>query len=160
MHFRSITTLPELRGIVVTHCGGQKASEWRSLLRLKPLRLLLLDDLGGMDPGPRGLDMRRWLRGLDDLCRTKLLMVSNERLDVLFRKDDPTRDSPLAGLDPLPVQLDPLPSDICAQIVQQRLASTSLSVAQFADLFVAPCQPKALLDWCAVRYDDLHRGNR
>ena len=104
--------------------------------------------------------MRRWLRGLDDRCRTKLLMVSNERLDVLFRKDDPTRDSPLAGLDPFPVQLDPLPSEICAQIVQQRLASTSLGIAQFADLFVVPCQPKALLDRCAARYDVLHRGNR
>jgi hypothetical protein len=160
MHFRGITALRELQESVVTHCGGQKANEWRSLLRLKPLRLLLLDDLGGMDSGQRGLAMRRWLRGLDDLCRTKLLMVSNERLDVLFRKDDPTRDSPLAGLDPSPVQLDPLSSESCAQIVQQRLASTFLSIEQFADLLVAPCQPKALLDRCAARYDALRRGNR
>ena len=84
-------------------------------------------------------------------------MVSNERLDVLFRKDDPTRDSPLAGLDPLPVQLDLSPVKSCAQIVQQRLASTSLDITQFADLFVVPCQPKALLDRCAARYDVLYQ---
>ena len=105
MPFRGITTLRELQETIVAHYGGQKVSELRSLLRVKSLRLLLLDDLGGMDSGQRGLAMRRWLRGLDDLCRTKLLMVSNEWLDVLFRKDDPTRDSPLAGLDPLPVSL-------------------------------------------------------
>jgi hypothetical protein len=58
----------------VVYLGGQKASEWRNLLHYRPLRLLVLDDLGGMDPGRKGWDMRRWLRGLDDHYRTKLLM--------------------------------------------------------------------------------------
>jgi hypothetical protein len=156
---RGIIGLRELQEAVVVYLGGQKANELRSLLRYKPLRLLMLDDLGGMDPGKRGLDMRRWLRGLDDLCGTKLLMVSNERLDILFRKDDPTRDSPLAGLDPLPVQLAPLPSDVCRQIVQQRLAGTSFDVTQFADLLREPRQPKELLDMCVARYETLRQGN-
>jgi Trypsin-like peptidase domain len=92
---RGIGSLRELQELIVAHLGGEKANEWRSLLRLKPLRILLLDDLGGMDAGRRGLEIRRWLRGLDDSFGVKLLMVSNERLDILFRKDDPSRDSPL-----------------------------------------------------------------
>ena len=49
MHFRGITTLRELQESVVTHCGGQKANEWRNL-RLKPLRLLLLTTFGSATP--------------------------------------------------------------------------------------------------------------
>ena len=59
--------------------------------------------------------------------------------------------------DPLPHSLTLSPVS-CAQIVQQRLASTSLDITQFADLFVVPCQPKALLDRCAARYDVLYRA--
>jgi hypothetical protein len=104
--------------------------------------------------------MRRWLRGLDDSFGVKLFMVSNERLDVLFRKDDPSRDSPLAGLDPLPAELRPLPVDVCAHIVQQRLNGTSLAMSQFADLWATPRQPKELLDLCAARYEEWRRGQR
>ena len=136
----------------------------RSLLHHKPLRLLALDDLGSMDPGPRGLEMRSWLRslddGLDNEYRTKLLMVSNECLDVLFRRDDPNRDSPLAGLDPLPVELAPLSPEVCYQIVQQRLASTSLRMGQFTDLFDTTSHyPKQLLALCAAHYEALRRDN-
>ena len=158
LHCRGVTSRNELQAMIVQHLGGQRANEWRSLLHHKPLRLLILDDLGSIDPGARGLGMRSWLRSLDDLYGTKLLMVSNERLDILFRRDDPTRDSPLAGLDPLPVELAPLSSEICARIVQQRLAETSLCVTQFTDLFdTTPRQPKQLLTLCAVRYEDVRR---
>jgi hypothetical protein len=156
---RSVANVRELQDLIVHHLGGQKVSEWRSLFRFKPLRLLILDDRGGMDPGARGLEMRRWLRGLDDAYRTKLLMVSNERLDVLFRKDDSTRDSPLAGLDPVPVVLAPLPSAVCRLLVQQRLDSTTLDIAQFTDLLAEPRQPRQLLELCAARYEALHRGH-
>jgi hypothetical protein len=122
--FRSISNLRELQEAIVVYLGGQRANEWRNLLRHKPLCLLVLDDLGGMDPGQDGLKMRRWLRGLDDHSRTKLLMVSNERLEVLFRKDDPNRDSPLAGLDPIPVMFAPLSIEVCRQIIEQRLRRT------------------------------------
>lgn len=153
--FRGINSLRELQEVVVQTLGGQKAGEWRSLLRTKPLRLLMLDDLGVMDPGERGLAMRSWLRGLDDNYGTKLLMVSNERLEVLFRKDDPTRDSPLAGLDPLPIQLPPLSAAVCRQLVQQRLRDTSVEVDLFADIFQVPHQPKELFNLCAQQYETL-----
>jgi hypothetical protein len=64
--FRTISSLKELQEEFVVQLGGRGANEWRSLLRSKPPRLLVLDDLGGMDRGGRGLNMRRWLRGLDD----------------------------------------------------------------------------------------------
>jgi len=113
-----------------------------------------------MDPGSRGLQMRTWLwsldDGLDNKYRTKLLMVSNERLSVLFRRDDPNRDSPLDGLDPLPVELAPLSPEVCYQIVQQRLAVPSLRVEQFTDLFDTTSHyPKELLALCAARSETL-----
>jgi len=97
--------------------------------------------------------MRRWLRGLDDLYRTKLLMVSNERLEVLFRKDDPNRDSLLAVLDPLPVKIATLPTDVCRQIIEPRLSRTNLNIHAFADLLNMTREPKDLLDSGAARYE-------
>lgn len=87
-------------------------------------------------------------------------MVSNERLEILFRQDDPNRDSPLDGLDPIPVELPPLSADICRQIVRERLTGTEFQVSQFEPLFTEPRQPKELLGLCAVNYEKLHRGVR
>jgi hypothetical protein len=155
-----VTSLRDLQDTLVKLLGGQRANEWRSLLYHKPLRLLALDDLGSMDPGLLGLQMRSWLRSLDDNFRTKLLMVSNEHLNVLFRGDDPSRDSPLDGLDPLPVVLAPLSPEVCYQIVQQRLGRTSLRVEQFTDLFDTTSHyPKELLARCAGRYETLRRDH-
>ncbi len=160
IHCRGFTTLHELQSMIVHHSGGRDTSELRRLFQLKPLCLLILDDLGGMDAGEQGWNIRRWLRSLDDQYRTKLLMVSNERLEILFRQDDPTRDSPLDGLDPIPVELPPLPTDICRQIVRERLTGTAFQVSQFEPLFTEPRQPKELLGLCAVYYEKLQRGVR
>ncbi len=159
LQFRGIYNLRELQETIVQALGGQKAGEWRSLFRSKSPRLIVLDDVGVMDSGERGLAMRSWLRGLDDGFRTKLLLVSNERLEVLFRKDDPTRDSPLAGLDPTPVQCRPLPITICRQLVAQRLERLPLDVEQFADLFSQSRQPRDLLNLCAQRFEDLRKSD-
>jgi hypothetical protein len=157
--FRTISSLKDLQGEFTAQLGGRGANEWRSPLRSKPPRLLVLDDLGGMDRGERGLSMRRWLRGLDDYG-VKLLIVSNELLDVLFRKDDPNQDSPLAGLDPLPVQLVPLPIEACHSIVRQRLTGISLDTDQFAEVLQGPRQPRELLNLCAAHYEELRKGKK
>ena len=159
VHFRGITRLPELQEIIVHHLGGRKANEWRRLLTHKPLRLLVLDDLGGMDPGARGRDMRRWLRSLYDSAGTKLLMVSNERLEVLFPDDDPNKDSTLIGLAGT-VELGPLPAELCGKIVTQRLEGTGLDPASFPDLFRTPRQPRDLLNAAATRYEALVNARR
>jgi hypothetical protein len=86
--------------------------------------------------------------------------VSNELLDVLFRKDDPNQDSPLAGLDPLPVQLAPLPIEACQSIVRQRLTGISLKTDQFAEVLQGPRQPRELLNLCAARYEELRKGTK
>ena len=153
LNFRQITRLSELKQGVVQHLGGEKPNEIRSLLlQHKPLQLLLLDDVGGMEIGQRGYDMRRWLRGLEQY-HIRLVAVSNERLEILFRKDDPTRDSPFAGLDSSPIELPPLAPAICRQIVQQRLAGTAFHITQFEDLYSAPRQPRDLLHQCAARHE-------
>jgi hypothetical protein len=156
--FRSINALRDLQEAIVIELGGQRANGWRGLLQAKGLRLLVLDDLGGMDPGARGLTMRRWLRGLDDNFGIKLLMASNERLDVLFRKDDPTRDSPLDGLDPLPVELAPLSKRDRERLVALRLAGSPFRVEDFRDFCAEPVQPGPLLHHCCVaRFEALLR---
>lgn len=154
LDFRQINSLNELKQGVLEHLGGEKSSEIRSLLRHKPLQLLLLDNLGGMETGSQGLKMRRWLRGLEQ-CHIRLVAVSNERLEILFHKDDPTRDSPFAGLDSSPIELPPLTPDFCRQLVQQRLAGTAFGIAQFETLCNGWRQPRALLSECAGRYEEL-----
>lgn len=158
LHFRGVANVRDLQTALVMALGGQRAQEWRALLQTKPVRFLILDDLGGMDAGAGGLAMRQWLRSLDDAFGTKLLMSSNTRLDVLFRRDDPTISSPLAGLDPLPVQLPPLPRDICQQLVEQRLAGTPWRLAHFAEVLLTPLQPQELLQRCAIRYEARRGG--
>ncbi len=64
-----------------------------------------------MDAGKRGYKMRRWLRGFAEQHDTRLLIASNDRLDILFRHDDPTIDSPFETLDRLPVHLEALPPE-------------------------------------------------
>lgn len=45
--------------MIVHHLGGHDTSELRRLFQLKPLCLLILDDLGGMDAGEQGWNIRR-----------------------------------------------------------------------------------------------------
>jgi len=155
---RTVSGLRGLQSAIVCELGGDRPAQWRGLIAARSLRLLLLDDLGGMDPGPEGLKQRRWLRGLDDQFRTKLLMVSNERLDVLFRRDDPLRDSPLMGLDPVPVELGPLGVADCGRLVDLRLAGIGHRVGDYADLYREPRQPRDLLGRCAERFERLRQG--
>lgn len=156
LDFRQINSLNELKQGIVEHLGGEKSSEIRSLLQHKPLQLLLLDNLGGMETGSQGLKMRRWLRGLEQR-HIRLVAVSNERLEILFRKDDPTRDSPFASLDSSPIELSPLAPAFCRQLVQQRLAGTAFHITQFEDLCSAPRQPRDLLHQCAARHEVIRR---
>lgn len=155
LDFRRITSLTDLKREISRHLGGQHPDDWRRLLRQTSLRLLLLDNLGGMEPGQRGYEMRRWLRGLGQ--ESRLVTVSNERLEILFRRDDPLRDSPFADLDPVPVELAPLQPDLCRQLVEQRLAGSARPLAEFADLYRVPRQPRELLHQCAQRYEALRR---
>jgi hypothetical protein len=154
---RTIQNLRDLQEAIALQLGGRDARDWRGLMRTKPLRLLVLDNLGGMDTGAAGLKMRRWLRGLGDDYRTRLLPVSNDRLEMLFRKDDPTRDSPLAGIDAVPVELAPLAPENCLRLIASRLEGTGLCVRDYADLCSEPRQPKALLIGCAERFERLTR---
>lgn len=154
LDFRMIGSLNELKQDIVEHLGGEKPNGIRSLLRHNPLQLLLLDNVGGMETDSQGLKMRRWLRGLEQ-CHIKLVAISNERLEILFRKDDPTRDSPFASLDSSPIELPPLALAFCRQLVQQRLAKTPYHIAEFEDLYGTPQQPRELLHQCARRYEVL-----
>lgn len=153
LDFRQINSLNELKQGIVQHLHGERPNEIRSLLQHKPLQLLLLDNLGGMETGNQGLRMRRWLRGLEQ-CHIRLVAVSNERLEILFRKDDPTRDSPFAGLDSSPIELSPLAPAFCHQLVQQRLMGMAFDIALFEDLYSAPRQPRDLLHQCIARYEE------
>lgn len=154
LNFGTITRRQELERTLLDHLGGQRLNELTRLLRAQRLRCLVLDDLGGMDPGQRGLEMRRWLRGCTENYGIRLLMASNNLLASLF-PDNPERESPLAGLDSSPLVLPPLPPAVCRQLVQQRLRDTSVEVDLFADIFQVPHQPKELFNLCAQQYETL-----
>jgi hypothetical protein len=152
--FRAISRLTELQQALVDAMGGGRPADLRRLLRSQPLRLLALDDLGWMGIGNEGLKMRRWLRGFAEDSNVQLLITSNKPLDILFRADDPTVDSPFENLDKLPVVLAPLSPAACQQLVTQRLAGTSLTADVFSGLLTEPHQPKELLNLCAARYQE------
>lgn len=139
---------------------GVEAKHLSAQLRRQPPRLLLLDDLGGMDRGETGYKMRRWLRGLADDRGTRLLMVSHRRLDLTFAADDPARGSLLAALDTRPLELAPLAPADCLALIESRLAGSGWELAAFADLAAAPLQPRELLHRCAERADELLGAGR
>lgn len=149
---QGITSLRDLKRDVVTALGGLKADEWRTVVR--ELRLLLLDNLGAMDRGAHGLQMRHWLRSLGSDRDTQLLVASNERLKDVFR-DDSKDYSTLDGLAGPPIKLDPLSVETRRQIVALRLKGTGLDPASFFDLFQSLPQPRDLLRAAAARYQQL-----
>ncbi|WP_295437183.1 TIR domain-containing protein [uncultured Thiodictyon sp.] len=156
--FRLIRTLGDLRAEIVKGLGGRTASDWRRLVETRGLRLLVLDDLGGMHEGARGLEMRRWLRGLHEQYAVKLLLVSNERLELVFPKDERAPDSPFWNLDPMPVELPPLAPADCARLVALRLSGSGCPADDYADLCREPRQPRDLLHQCARRFERLRPG--
>ncbi len=155
--FRTIDKLNDLQMVIVSTLGGTRVAELRRLLTPRPLRLLALDDLGSMGTGADGYEMRRLLRGWAEEYAIRLLITSNAKLDVLFQ-DDSTRDSPFANLDPAPLQLPLLSLEDCRALVSQRLAGTRYSLSDFAEVLIAPQQPRDLLRLCAQRYETLRGG--
>ncbi|HEY1012140.1 MAG TPA: AAA family ATPase, partial [Herpetosiphonaceae bacterium] len=156
--------LPQLQQEVAQRLGVE-AKKLSAQLRRQPPRLLLLDDLGGMDRGETGYKMRRWLRGLADDAGTRLLLVSHQRLDLIFAADDPARGSLLAALDTRPVELGPLAPAACLALIEARLAggdprAGGWAIAAFADLAALSLQPRELLHRCAERADALLSASR
>jgi hypothetical protein len=157
INFGTIENRRDLQMALVTALGGKRPTEWRSLLRTKPLRVLALDDLQVMPTNLRGYDMRIWLRGLNQDFGIQLLGTSNVRLDVLFR-NDPAESSPFANIFGPPVELGPLPPSACRQLVADRLKGTPFRVDQFEDIITLPHPPQELLNLCADRYEELRRS--
>lgn len=158
IRFRSIQTWRDVREELVQHLGGQQATQLKSLMRSARLKMLALDDVGGMDPGNRGYQIRRGLRGFAEEYSVRLLLTSNDHLSVLF-PDNPQRDSPFETLDRLPVTLSPFSPHEGRILIASRLSNSNRAVESFAPLWDMPTHPKLLLERCAVRYEELcHDG--
>jgi hypothetical protein len=102
--------------------------------------------------------MRRWLRGLHEQYAVKLLLVSNERLELAFPKDERAADSPFWNLDPMPVEVAHLAPADCARLVALRLVGCGCPADDYADLCREPRQPRDLLHQCARRFERLRPG--
>lgn len=147
--------------------GGQKATDLTKLLTGKHL-ILLLDDLGILDPGERGLDVRLWLRELSQdrpLATIQLVATSLRSLDVTFAGDNNSEDfSPLHNVMTDKIELDPFTLDEGQRFILERLKGTSLNMKHFEDLLnrspVAgqphPMLPRELEKACRDRYDLLN----
>lgn len=155
---RMLRSLPQLQSHIAQQLGTQSNRLTNALSR-KPLRLVWIDDMGAMETGKAGYQIRDWLRGLADHYGTKLLFSSNVRVNLLF-DDDPNRSSPFATLDSRPTELLPLAPSVCHQIVTARLAGTPFAPEQFAAILATPHQPRALLDLCYTRFDELSQGQQ
>ena len=151
----TVTNLTDLQRAIVLELGGKQPNEWRSLWGMRKPRLLIIDDLGGMPRGERGIAIRVWLRGLTDT--THFLVTSTRPLAELFG-NDPDTTSPFANALASFIELLPLPSNVCLHIVESRLAPFVLPSEPYLNLYGTSCQPKTLLRLCAERYEALTEG--
>lgn len=133
---------------------GRASRDLDDCIEAKHLQILALDDFGSTCKLKQGATLRQYIRGLSEEHKFRLLMVSNSRLDELFKDDKENigTNSPLAGLVPYPLVLGPLSIEHCRQLVETRLAGTGIPFREFERLCDTPQQPRDLLNRCAEHY--------
>lgn len=144
--------------------GGPKvkATDLTMLLEEQHL-ILLLDDLGLLDKGERGLEVRLLLRRLSqDRTRSvvQLVATSLRPLHEIFRKDVSDDYSPLHNVMGDIIELREFTSDEGLRFIAKALEGTPLQLEYFKDLVVKPMVPRALREACRIRYDMLCQDKR
>lgn len=142
--------------------GGSKAkaTDLLSLLEDKHL-ILLLDDLGQLEKGERGLDVRLWLRQLSQdrtLATVQLVATSLRSLREIFKEDESPDYSPLHNVMSDIVELGALTDGEARRFITVALQGTPFRLQDFADLLKKPMVPRALREACRLRYDQLRQS--
>ncbi len=139
--------------------GGPKAkaSDLITLLEGKHL-ILLLDELGQLDKGERGLEVRLWLRQLSQdrtLATVQLVSTSLRPLKEVFKKDESDDYSPLHNVMSDIIGLGAFSNEEARHFVIKALEGTPFSLQHFIDLLGKPISPRELQEACFARYDEL-----
>jgi hypothetical protein len=139
--------------------GGSKAKATDLSTLLKDKRLiLLLDDLGQLDKGEGGLEVRLWLRQLsqDRLFATVQLVATSLRpLNDIFKSDESPDYSPLHNVMSDIIKLGPFTLDEARHFITKSLEDTPFSLEDFSDILKKSLIPRNLRNNCRERYDEL-----
>jgi energy-coupling factor transporter ATP-binding protein EcfA2 len=139
--------------------GGPKAKATDLLTLLEDRHLiLLLDDLGQLEKGERGLEVRLWLRQLsqDRTIATVQLVASSLRpLREIFKEDESPDYSPLHNVMSDIVELGAFTDGEARRFITMALEGTPFQLQDFVDLLTKPIVPRALREACRLRYDQL-----
>lgn len=157
--------LVEAQLILSRRLGGTKAkaTDWLTFIRGKRF-ILLLDDLGQLDKGERGLELRLWLRQLSQdrtQATVQLVATSMRSLDQIFEADESPDYSPLHNVMKYTIELEAFTDTEARQYILKALDGTPFQLQDFLDLLTKPMVPRALQAACRARYDELcNRSNQ
>lgn len=141
--------------------GGEKAraTDWVSLLKQRKRLVILIDDIGQLEKGERGLGVRLWLRLLtqDPDTTIRLVTTSMKPLDEIFKVDENESDSysPFHHVMNGPITLAAFTDEEISQFIEETLSETSFGLQDFSDLLNKRYVPRDLKNACSKRYDEL-----
>jgi hypothetical protein len=141
--------------------GGEtaRATDWPSLLKQRKRLIVLIDDIGQLDKGERGLDVRIWLRLLtqDPDTTVRLVTTSMKPLYEIFKVDENESDSysPFHHVMNDPIPLAAFTDAEVRQFIEETLKGTPFSLQDFSDLWNKNAVPRDLKNVCRKRYDEL-----
>ena len=143
--------------------GGEKAKATNLLMLLKQRKrlIILIDDIGQLDKGERGLEVRLWLRLLtqDPSTTIRLVTTSVKPLNEIFKADEAESDtySPFHHVMNEPLLLTAFTDEESHRYVEETLKGTPFNLQDFADILNKRRVPRDLKAACRERYDALCR---
>jgi len=148
---------------LVSWMGGQRDADLTRLLKNRHL-ILLLDDLGLLDKGAQGLEVRSWLRQLSQsrqVGKVQLVATSQQPLHEIFKEDRPSDGSPLHDSLRDFILLNEFTKKEAELFIVKTLVETPFFKEEdFVDLLDISLMPGSLQVHCRDRYDELYEHRR
>jgi hypothetical protein len=155
--------LTDIQLMLARQLGGpkSKATDYMMLLENQHV-ILLLDDIGQLDQGERGLNIRLWLRQLSQDRSTyatiQLIATCLRPLKDIFQCDESPDYSPLHNVMSDNVELGTFTKDEAHLFVTRALEGTPFQLQHFADILTTSHTPRSLREHCRTRYEELSRN--
>jgi CHAT domain/NB-ARC domain len=160
------TKLVVVQATLARRLGNSKsrADDYQHLIEGKHI-ILLIDDVGMLDLGNRGLDIRLWLRGLSQQrndYRVQLVTTSPRTPKEIFQQDEVFSEqfSPFHNVMADVLRLEEFMPEESQQLVKNALVGTPFQPEQFADIVAKRLTPRDLRAECQMRYDTLSKNYR
>ena len=160
------TELFEVQAALARRLGNAqaRATDYEDLLEGKHV-ILLIDDIGMIDLGTPGLNIRLWLRGLSqerNYYHVKLVTTSPRTPKEIFQQDEAFSEqfSPFHNVMTDILRLEEFMPEESQQLVKNALVGTPFQSEQFADIVAKRLTPRDLRTECQMRYDTLSENYR